>query len=125
MAHHYGNASPSGFRPWPSTSQTSGSINSTDSENTKIRKDVVRLYERAAFGTYNLDEIRARPRGPGFGDILESEATLVNVPLTQDEERNITIVAWDGDDGPFNPLNWPTWKKSLNILSIFMMCAVS
>jgi len=34
--------------------------------------------------------------------------------LTQKVEEPLREVAWDGEDDPQNPQNWPLWKKWWN-----------
>lgn len=32
------------------------------------------------------------------------------------------LVDWESMHDPNNPLNWPTWRKTVNITIILMMC---
>ncbi|KAF2473363.1 MFS general substrate transporter [Lindgomyces ingoldianus] len=89
----------------PNTAQTQTSIKSTDSENTAIRKEVLRLYKEA----------QSAPRA--------SITEKVSTPITQIDDGN--TVSWEGDDDPQNPLNWPKRKKLLNLVAIFFIPFVS
>ncbi|KAF2445095.1 MFS general substrate transporter [Karstenula rhodostoma CBS 690.94] len=35
---------------------------------------------------------------------------------------NRNLVDWEGENDPSNPLNWPSWTKTVNITIILMMC---
>ena len=42
-----------------------------------------------------------------------------------DTDDDANIVWWDSPDDPENPMNWPTWKKTLNIGFVSGMTLVS
>ncbi|ORX95472.1 major facilitator superfamily domain-containing protein [Clohesyomyces aquaticus] len=103
----------------PSTAETVVSVKSTDSENTVVHKDVLRLYREASLpsilgGKKSFDDSNTVPSGATFGEI----------PLS-DRSRYSDIVSWTGDSDPDNPMNWSGGKKALNLGVIILTCFAS
>ncbi|KAJ4305185.1 hypothetical protein N0V90_000716 [Kalmusia sp. IMI 367209] len=56
---------------------------------------------------------RQRPIEPSV-----AEAIVFDIPISQIEESDPHAVDWDGESDCANPLNWPGWKKALNVVII-------
>jgi hypothetical protein len=83
----------------------------SDSENTAVRKDIYRLYSSWELPSiYHNGEFKF----PG-SEKAPSEHTT----------KNAYLVDWDGKYDPQNPINWPRWKKALNIGCIVLICIIS
>ncbi|KAF1947689.1 MFS general substrate transporter [Clathrospora elynae] len=81
---------------------------SVDSEHGATRKHVLQLYKS--------EEL------PGIYNALPADFPSNN---NRERERDPAVVDWHGEDDVANPRNWSTWKKSINIGCIFLMCLVS
>ncbi|KAF2191159.1 MFS general substrate transporter [Zopfia rhizophila CBS 207.26] len=104
-----------------STEHTRDSIKSTDSDNTILHKEILELYEKAAHeaGERNgLDSFASSS--------TKTSSSIVEVPLDDEAAgQDTNLVWWDGDNDPENPMNWPKWKKTLNLSVVFLLCFVS
>jgi hypothetical protein len=45
--------------------------------------------------------------------------------LAYQKEMHPNVVDWHGTDDPANPKNFASWKKTINLGCIFLMCFVS
>jgi hypothetical protein len=94
------------------SSLSSLSVRTSDSENTAVRKDVYRLYRSWQLPSiYHNGELEFT----GFEKSPSERSTTIDAHL----------VDWDGKYDPQNPINWPSWKKALNIGCILLMCIIS
>ena len=71
---------------------------------------------------------RSRPRdlekgGTGGDDNDKEDGDDTNTSNDTDDDAN--VIWWDGPDDPQNPMNWPTWKKVLNIGFVSGMTFIS
>jgi hypothetical protein len=90
------------------------STKSGDSESTANRKEALRIfrkeelpsvYSNTEFDLLGLMEVPIEPRGGA--------------------SRSNDAVDWDGEEDKAHPINWPTWKKAINIVCLFLMSVVS
>lgn len=84
------------------------SAQTKDSERIAFRKDALRIYQSeelpSVYQTYSdFDVPLGSIRGGAGGNVVD----------------------WDGDNDKARPINWPKWKKALNITCLFLMCVVS
>ena len=85
-----------------------------DTDST-IHRDIERLYHG--------EELPSIYRPTGF-DLPIDSADFDAISLVKDLRKEL-FVEWDHDPDPHNPINWPTWKKVLNVICIFLMCIIS
>jgi len=88
------------------------SVRTSDSENTAVRKDVYRLYR-----SWELPSIYHN------GELAFTG--FEKAPSERSTTKDAHLVDWDGKYDPQNPINWPSWKKALNIGCILLMCIIS
>jgi hypothetical protein len=138
---------------------TAGSGHSASSGRSKIRRDILDLYEEAMASFYAGDEDVAKSRSQYVKPRTETSIEELNVEEWQVEQRHLrerrveeirgeklavagarveetnvkevifdhnegtdpNIVYWDNENDRANPLNWPVWKKTLNVLIIFLL----
>ena len=69
------------------------------------------------------------PVPSSIGDVLEDTTGKQSHDLESGNETVINedenTVWWDGDDDPQNPLNWPSWRKTLNAVILSSMAFVT
>ncbi|KAF2633748.1 MFS general substrate transporter [Macroventuria anomochaeta] len=93
------------------TSDRPSSSATPDKERSTIRKDIQQLYRNEELPSIYHHTVFDLPKSfDDDGDRLK---------------KDIYLVDWDHNLDPQNPLNWPAWKKSLNIACIFLMCIIS
>jgi hypothetical protein len=83
-----------------------------DSEDTAVRKDIYRLYK-----SWELPSI--------YHNVELEFSSFETAPSERSTTNDTHVVDWDGKNDPRNPINWPRWKKALNIGCIFFMCIIS
>ncbi|KAF3048748.1 hypothetical protein E8E11_004830 [Didymella keratinophila] len=54
-------------------------------------------------------------------DLPISQTDFDDISVDSDNIKKDLFVEWDHDLDPHNPLNWPTWKKALNVSCIFLI----
>lgn len=81
-----------------------------------IHRDVERLYHG--------EELPSICQPTAF-DLPIDHTDFDDMSLDSDNIEKELFVEWDHDLDPHNPLNWPKWKKALNVSCIFLMCIIS
>jgi hypothetical protein len=82
-----------------------------------LHRDVERLYRSEELPSIYCHESL---------DLPIDKTDFDDIPFDLDEpKKNALFVEWDHDLDPQNPLHWPTWRKSLNVSCIFLMCIIS
>jgi len=105
-------------QPSPAPRSSSGlstvSAKTADTEGTAARKEAHRIFERETLPSVYQNRDFSLPR-------------FVDVPVeVRGGEDNSNIVDyWDGERDRTKPVDWPTWKKVLNISCLFLMSLVS
>lgn len=89
------------------------SAKTADTETTAARKEAHRIFERESLPSV-------------YRKVDFSLPDFVNVPVdVRAGDSNGNVVAWDGEGDKTKPVNWPAWKKGLNILCLFLMSLIS
>ncbi|KAL5439485.1 hypothetical protein PMIN06_003894 [Paraphaeosphaeria minitans] len=120
---------------WPRSSKSS-----RDSEGAQYRDEFRRLYDSTSEDVYRSPipmpeiEIEIATPGPTHSSSHVEEAPVSeeqsvsqeSKPPEQATEMRIppdpNLVEWEGVYDPDHPGNWPSWKKTVNITIILMMC---
>ena len=88
---------------------------SNASLDSAIRQDALYLYRR--------EELPSIYHNTYFEN---TDAGISNASFDKGRPKKAPhIVDWDHHLDPDKPLNWPAWKKGLNIGCIFLMCIIS
>jgi hypothetical protein len=89
------------------------SAKTADAEATAVRKEAHRIFERESLpSVYRVVDFSL----PG----------LVNVPVdVRGSDSDGNVVAGDGSGDKTKPVNWPAWRKGLNIMCLFLMSLFS
>jgi hypothetical protein len=107
----------------PSSARTTDSTRTTSTTNSAssdaIKRDVLRLYGNA-IRSFMADH--CPPRGASRESFIDG---LIVIEEKHKEIKDLNIVDWDSEYDPQKPLNWPKWKKALNLTIIFLICLVT
>ncbi|KAF2006857.1 MFS general substrate transporter [Amniculicola lignicola CBS 123094] len=109
-------ARPSSARTTDST-RTTSTTDSTSSD--AIKKYVLKLYGNT-IRSFVADH--SPPAGASRVSFING---LIVIEEKHKEVKDPNIVDWDGESDPQKPLNWPKWKKALNLTIIFLICLVT
>lgn len=130
----------------PSTGQSEEtSIRTDDTEGTAIHKTVLKWYEKAkqpslyrkkSFGSIfvsDMDNSTESTPGSSTAPMIKEKNVEEVIPGEDShQERGSSrddgdenAVGWDDPHDPENPLEWPTWKKAINIAVIILICFTS
>lgn len=86
------------------------------------RQDNTSSIHREVERRYHSEELPSIYQPAAFNLPIDS-TDLDGISRVEDSKKEL-FVEWDHDLDPHNPLNWPTRKRVLNVICVFLMCII-
>lgn len=94
-----------------------------DQRSRPLSRSVSHVSHKSGTGEHDLEKGQSRQ---GYGENDKAASGVEGEGEGEGQSENDpNIVWWDGPEDPANPLNWPTWRKTLNCGLISLLTFVT